>query len=95
MWVLYLAGKQLTLEPRTMIFKAAIGALAMAPLLSVRHGHAPAPLLIAIVLSTMLYVLTVLKLKVFSDEELHLAANGLTFVRPFIAEWFHRLGPRA
>jgi O-antigen/teichoic acid export membrane protein len=85
-WVVYLAGKQFTLRARMML-SGPIAGIAMTPLVYFRHRNALAPLLAGLALSVGLYSIMIFKLRPFSQEELRRAAEGLKFLKPFIAEW--------
>lgn len=72
MWIVYLAGKQFTLGSWTIIAKVSVAGVTMASWLCIFRGDTLAPLVTAILLSTSLYVLAILKLGIFSEQKCRL-----------------------
>lgn len=91
LWIAYLASKHFNLEIRAMVLKATVAAAGMAALLHCRSSGALLPVMISIGIAGALYSLLIYKLEVFSADELQLAAEGMSFVKPFLAEWTHRI----
>lgn len=89
-WLFHFAGKSFVLAPGPMLSKIALASLAMGPVLYFGSLQKLAPLLAGLALSGALYVLTLLKLRIFSEQEIRLAAEGLTFIKPLLGEWSHQ-----
>jgi O-antigen/teichoic acid export membrane protein len=86
-WIVYLADMEFTLKVGIMLSTLGIAGIASMPLVYFARGNGSAHLLAGLALSAVLYGIMVFKLRIFSQDELRFAAEGLGFLKPFIAEW--------
>ena len=77
-----------------LLWRPLVASAALAAILQLSHGHAPAWFIAAAAAGSLVYLALILKLGTFSPEELALAREGLGFLKPLLARWSRQPNPR-
>jgi hypothetical protein len=84
-WIWKLARLNLPLEITTVLWRSLLACVLMGTLLYLAKPYSLLIFIPAALLSTVVYLIAILKLNILSPKDMALAREGLGFLKPFLA----------